>query len=134
MTKKKQYLLYTHYYFLLLFLFLKPVAKRLAPEWGHHPIERLSGMYIAVLFYLGYVLYLWKFKLSEFLKRLSISIPFAMMFSVFVKLLGYDIYWSTLAGMFCSIMLLLKTTNWKKALCCYPDCLLCVQHIWNMVF
>jgi hypothetical protein len=113
MTKKSIFIIYSLLLFITIFTF-ETIAKRLDPKWGNNPIERLSDMYVAVLFYLGYVLYLWKFKLSEFLKRLSISIPFAMMFSVFVKLLGYDIYWSTLAGMFCSVMLLLKTTNWKK--------------------
>lgn len=113
MTKKTIFIIYSLLLFVTIFIF-ETIAKRLDPEWGNNPIERLFDMYIAVLFYLGYVLYLWKFKLSEFLKRLSLAIPFALMFSVFVKLLGHDIYWSTLAGMFCSVMLLLKTTNWKK--------------------
>lgn len=113
MTKKTIFIIYSLLLFVTIFIF-ETVAKRLDPKWGNHPIERLSDMYVAVIFYLGYVLYLWKFNLPEFLKRLSISIPFAMMFSIFIKVLGYDIYWSTLAGMFCSIMLLLKTTNWKK--------------------
>ncbi|MBL7214305.1 MAG: hypothetical protein ISS71_01365, partial [Phycisphaerae bacterium] len=113
MTKKTTFIVYSLLLFVTIIVF-ETVARRLDPKWGNAPIERLSGMYIAVIFYLGYVLYLWKFNLPEFLKRFFISIPFAMMFSVFVKLLGHDIYLSTLAGMFCSIMLLLKTINWKK--------------------
>jgi hypothetical protein len=113
MTKKTTLTIYS----LLLYVTIVAfgiVAKKMDPEWGNSPIQRLSGMYIAVIFYWGYALYLWKFNLPAFLKRLSISIPFATMFSVFIAVLGYDLYLSTLAGMFCSIMLLLRTTNWKK--------------------
>lgn len=113
MKKKTIFIAYSLLLFVTIFVF-ETVAKRLDPGWGDNPIERLSGLYIGIIFYLGYVLYSWKSNLSEFLKRFSISIPFAMMFSVFIKVLGYDIYWSTLGGMFCSIMLLLKTPNWKK--------------------
>lgn len=113
MKKKTIFIVYSLLLFVTIAVF-ETVAKRLDPGWGNNPIERLSGMYIAVIFYLGYVLYSWKSNLSEFLKRFSISIPFAMMFSVFIKVLGYDIYLSTLAGMFFSILLLLKTPNWKK--------------------
>lgn len=113
MKKKTIFIAYSLLLFVTIIVF-EAVAKRLDPGWGNNPIERLSGMYIAVIFYLGYVLYSWKSNLSEFLKRFSISIPFAMMFSVFIKVLVYDIYLSTLAGMFFSILLLLKTPNWKK--------------------
>ena len=113
MKKKTIFIAYSLLLFVTIAVF-ETVAKRLDPGWGNNPIEQLSGMYIGVIFYLGYVLYSWKSNLSEFLKRFSISIPFAMMFSVFIKVLGYDIYLSTLAGMFFSIMLLLKTSNWRK--------------------
>jgi len=113
MKKKTILIVYSLLLFVTIFVF-EAVAKRLDPGWGNNPIERLSGMYIGVIFYFGYVLYSWKSNLSEFLKRFSISIPFAMMFSVFIKVLVYDIYLSTLAGMFFSILLLLKTPNWKK--------------------
>jgi len=113
MKKKTIFIVYSLLLFVTIIVF-ETLAKRLDSEWGNNPIEKLSGMYIAVIFYLGYALYLWQFNLSAFLKRFSISIPFAMAFSIFIKVLGYDIYLSTLAGMFCSILLLLKTTNWKK--------------------
>ncbi len=113
MKKKTIFIVYSLILFVTIIIF-ETVAKRLEPKWGNNPIEQLSGMYIAAIFYLGYVLYSWKSDLPEFLKRFSISVPFGMMFSVFIMVLGYDIYWSTLAGMFCSILLLLKTANWKK--------------------
>jgi len=113
MKKKTIFIIYSLILFVTIIIF-ETVAKRLYPKWGNNPIEQLSGMYIAVIFYLGYILYSWKSNLSGFLNRLSISVPFGMMFSVFIMVLGYDIYWSTLAGMFCSLLLLLKTTNWKK--------------------
>ena len=84
------------------------------PVQANDPIYYISGSCVVVVFLFGYVLYSWKSNLSEFLKRVCISIPFALIFSVLAKTLGHDIYASLLAGMFISILLLLKTPNWKK--------------------
>lgn len=109
----KKVLVYAVFLFITIFVF-EAIAKRFDPEWGNNPIEQLSGMYIAIIFSWGFELYSWKSDLSEFLRRVYISIPFAIMFSVLVKVLGYDFYQSLLAGMFISILLLLKTPDWKK--------------------
>ncbi len=111
--KKTKLIVYSLLLLVTIFVF-EAIAKRLDSEWGNNPIERLSGMYIAIVFFLGYELYSWKSNLSEFLKRVFISIPFAILFSILAKVLGYDIYQSLLAGMFISILLLLKAPNWKK--------------------
>lgn len=111
----KKALIYVYALFLLGTIFIfETIAKSLYPEWGGNPAERSSGMVIAIVFFLGYELYSWKSNLSEFLKRFLISIPFAMMFSVFAKMLGCDIYQSLLAGTFISILLFMKSPNWKK--------------------
>ncbi|MHC5061515.1 MAG: hypothetical protein ACYTFK_10590 [Planctomycetota bacterium] len=67
-----------------------------------------------IVFLLGYVLYSWKSNMSGFLKRIRATIPFALMFLIFIRIMGYGSFGSTTAGLIVCISLLLKTLNWKR--------------------
>jgi hypothetical protein len=81
---------------------------------GNDPIFWWSGQCVTALFLLGYVLHSWKSNMSEFLKRIRVTIPFALMFLIFIKIMGFGNRGSITAGLIVCILLLFKTPNWKR--------------------
>ena len=73
-----------------------------------------SGQCVITVFLLGYVLHSWKSDISEFLKRIRVTIPFALVFLIFIRITGHGSLRSIFAGLFVCILLLFKTPNWKR--------------------
>lgn len=87
--------------------------KWLHPETRNSdPIFWWGGIWVIMVFLLSYLLYSWKSKFSEFLKRIRIAIPFGLAFLIFIRVLGFENR-AMVVGVFICLLLLLKTTNWK---------------------
>ncbi len=78
------------------------------------PIYHISGVCVAIVFLFGYLLYSWKSDMHTFLKRILISIPFALILLVFIQVMGYGKQMTMLSVFLISLFLLFKTSDWKR--------------------
>jgi hypothetical protein len=77
------------------------------------PIYRWITICVATIFWLAYMLYLWRGDLAGFLKRIFIAIPFALMFAIFMMLTTGSLIYAVF-GLSIYLFLLFKTSNWKQ--------------------
>ena len=74
------------------------------------PIHRWVRICVTGTFWLGFMLYLWRADLPGFLKRVLIAVPFALIFAIFMQLMGPGV----LFGLPVYLLLLYKTPSWKQ--------------------
>ena len=84
------------------------------PAKDNEQISYWARMCVIALFLLGYLLYSWKSNMSEFLKRLLLAVPFALMLSIFIKIMRFPSRVIIVVGLLTYILLLFKTPNWKQ--------------------
>ena len=78
------------------------------------PTHGWTAVCITIIFFLGYLFYLWRANLSEFLKRCFIAIPFVVTFTIFLKIIGVKNPIYLLYGLGVYNFLLFKTPSWKQ--------------------
>lgn len=77
-------------------------------------IYHLAGICVITFFLFGYLFYSWKSNIAEFLKRIRLAAPFALMFLVLIAIVGHGNIRNISSGLLICILLLLKTPNWKQ--------------------
>lgn len=78
------------------------------------PVYLWVTICVTVIFWLGYMSYLWRTDLAGFLKRLLIAIPFALLFAVFMIMVTGTLVSVLFGGLPVYLFLLCKTPSWKQ--------------------
>jgi len=68
----------------------------------------------ACLFFILYLLWVWKNNKVEFIKRCILAAPFAPLLAIAFRTVGFDMVVSIYAGIAVFLLLIMKAANWKQ--------------------
>jgi len=69
---------------------------------------------IACSFFIILLLWSWRNKKTDFIKRCILAVPFGPLFFIVSRIIGFDMVLSIYAGILIFLFLVVKTANWKQ--------------------